>query len=76
MWLYGFFASESDKEIRKSEVTQVIVDDETELIFPPCKEVDFFCCCCYFEEWPFACCFQLSFVLGPVLVLNLELLTL
>lgn len=42
MWLYGFFASESDKEIRKSEVTQVIVDDETELIFPPCKEVDFF----------------------------------
>lgn len=36
-----FFASESDMEIRKSEVTKVIVDDETELIFPPCKEVDF-----------------------------------
>lgn len=27
-------------EIR-SEVTRVIVDDETKLIFPPCKEVDF-----------------------------------
>lgn len=39
--LYGFFASESDMEIRKSEVTKVIVHDETELIFVPCKEVDF-----------------------------------
>lgn len=37
----GFFASESDIEIRKSEVTKVIVDGETEFIFAPCKEVDF-----------------------------------
>lgn len=40
-WLCGFFASDSDREIRKSEVTKEIVDDETELLFPPCNEVDF-----------------------------------
>lgn len=74
-WLCGFFASDSDREIRKSEVTKVIVDDETELLFPPCNEVDFLCCC-YFEGWLFACCFQLFFALGPVLIANLELLPL
>lgn len=29
-------------EIRKSEVTKVIVDDEMVLVFPLCEEVDFF----------------------------------
>lgn len=62
-------------ENMKSGVTKVIVDDETKLAFDQYGG-GFFVAVVILKDDPFACCFQLSFVLGPVLVLNLEILPL